>query len=109
MTTMSTCTFFENVKQKNPLTSHQSLLTFSQVKANVTETLHKNAFANFIVSNAREHIKNGHDGNTMMQHEQPNTIVHEFVHVDKVCCTIICLMFFFERRKKMRAFTQLIR
>ena len=41
--------------------------------------------------------------------EQPNTIVHEFVHVDKVCCTIICLMFVFERRKTIRAFTELIR
>ena len=83
--------------------------TCSQVKANVTDTLDKNAFANFIESRARENIKNCHDGNTMMQHRTTEHDRLRFVHVEKVCCTIICLMFFFERRKAIRAFTELLR
>ena len=63
MTTMATYTFFENVKQNHPLTSHQSLRICSQVKADATETPHKNAFANIVVSRARENIKDDHDDN----------------------------------------------
>ena len=63
MTTMATSPFFENVKQKKTLTSHQSLLICLQVKADAKEALHTNAFANVIVSRARDHIKDDHDGN----------------------------------------------
>ena len=104
-----TWTFFENFKQKNPPTSHEWLLTCSQVKANVTETLHINSFANFLVSRARENIKNSHDGNTMMQqrttqHDRSRiracrqSMLHD--HLLNVCLW---------RRKTIRAFKKLIR
>ena len=46
MITMATCTFFQNIKHKHPLTNYQSWLLCSQVKADATETPHTNAFAN---------------------------------------------------------------
>ena len=58
---MSTCTVFGHVKHNTPLTSHQSLLTCSQVKADATETLQEHSFANNIMSRARENNKNDHD------------------------------------------------
>ena len=60
---MATYAFFENTKQNHPLASHQSLRICSQVKADATETLYKNAFADFIVSRARRNIKDDHDSN----------------------------------------------
>ena len=64
VTTMATCTCFESVNQQSPLTSHQPLLIYLQVRPDATGTLHAHALANIIANRAREHIKEDQDVNT---------------------------------------------